>query len=447
VICVLVVGSGATWESPVLTALGSRADLTVLKRCVDVNDLLATATLGQADVAVVGVDAPGLDAAAVEHLRRHRVRAVGVVEPATGTSPEVVRARAARIGVRSLVRADDTDGLLAAVAAAPEPTAVRSSASGGGGRPPSEVSTTTAPAVAPSGRPRSPDGLDGPDGAAPPDDQGSSGGRAVAVWGPAGAPGRTTVAVTLAATLARRGEATLLVDADPWGGTVAQQLGVLDEVSGLLTVARNSAAGDLEQTWLGATRTLEPHLHLVSGLPRADRWAEVRPDAVEHLVELARVAGHVVVDTGFSLEEDELADLGGRPTRNQLTTSTLAVVDEVVVVGNADPVGLARLARGLGDLREVVGPTPVRVVVNRMRPTLGWSERDVLAMVHDFARPASVHFLPDDRATTDKALVTGRHVLDGGDSPLVRAVAELADAVVPTGAPSTGRSRRARRRR
>ena len=41
----------------------------------------------------------------------------------------------------------------------------------------------------------------------------------------------------------------------------------------------------------------------------------------------------------------------------------------------------------------------MRVVVNRMRPTLGWSERDIAGMVEGFARLAGVHFLPDDRAT------------------------------------------------
>ena len=51
----------------------------------------------------------------------------------------------------------------------------------------------------------------------------------MAVWGPTGAPGRTTVAVGLATELASRGRGTLLLDADPYGGAVAQHLGVLDQ--------------------------------------------------------------------------------------------------------------------------------------------------------------------------------------------------------------------------
>ena len=69
----------------------------------------------------------------------------------------------------------------------------------------------------------------------------------------------------------------------------------------------------------------------------------------------ARDHGHVVVDTGFSLEQDPAPDFGSRPGRNQMTLGALDVADEVVVVGTADPVGLSRLARGLVELRDLTG--------------------------------------------------------------------------------------------
>ncbi len=192
-------------------------------------------------------------------------------------------------------------------------------------------------------------------------------------------------------------------------------------------------------------RAVGDHLTVVTGLPRPDRWVEVRAGVVEHLLEVARAHGHVVVDTGFSLEDDPGSDLVTRPGRNHLTLGALDVADEVVVVGSADPVGLARLARGLVELRERRGGAPVRVVVNRMRPTLGWSERDIVGMVEGFSRLAAVHFLPDDRATADRALVSGTSVADLGETELGRAVAAVAEALVP--APSPHRERRARLRR
>jgi hypothetical protein len=84
------------------------------------------------------------------------------------------------------------------------------------------------------------------------------------------------------------------------------------------------------------------------------------------------------------------------------------------------------------------------VVVNRMRPTLGWSEKDIAGMVEGFTRLTGLHFLPEDRPAVDKALVAGRAVVESGDSALGRAVAELADGLAPATAPAatTGRLRR-----
>ena len=73
-ICVLLLAAGEAWESPALADLEAHPGVVVLKRCVDVDDLLASVTSGQSDVAVVSLDAPGLDPATTAHLRRHAVR-------------------------------------------------------------------------------------------------------------------------------------------------------------------------------------------------------------------------------------------------------------------------------------------------------------------------------------------------------------------------------------
>jgi hypothetical protein len=240
------------------------------------------------------------------------------------------------------------------------------------------------------------------------------------------------------------------VDADPYGGAVAQQLGILDEVSGLLAAARLAAGGMLEPRFGSVQRGVGDHLTVVTGLPRPDRWVEVRAGAVEHLLEVAAAHGDVVVDSGFSLESDPAGEFGSRPPRNQMTLAALGQADEVVVVGSADPVGLSRLARGLVEVREVTAGAPVRVVVNRMRSSLGWSEKDIAGMVEGFTRLVGLHFLPDDRPTVDRALVAGRTPAEVGDSPLGRAVGDLVDAVAPGSVPvrsGRGAGRRVRPRR
>jgi MinD-like ATPase involved in chromosome partitioning or flagellar assembly len=400
VLVVLVVAAGAAWESPVLERVNARSGMVVLNRCVDVDELLATSSAGQADAAIVALDAPGLDPAAVDLLHRHQVRVVAVAR-----DTESARTRAARVGIDVLVDDGDLAGLPDAIEAEVDPPSFEP-----------EPEADAVPEMVPRG-------------------------RVVVVWGPAGAPGRTTVATSVAAMLAARGSATTLVDADPYGGAVAQHLGVLDEVSGLLSAARLTGEGALEAGWESCRRALGEHLGVVTGLPRADRWLEVRAGVVEHLLEVGAASGHVVVDTGFSLEDDPSGDLLARPGRNHLTLGALDVADEVVVVGTPDPVGLSRLARGLVDLRDRAAGVPVRVVVNRMRGGLGWSEREVTGMVEGFARLAGVHFVPDDRAAADRALATGAP-LAVGDTEVARALGAVADAVVPPPVSRRGERRR-----
>ncbi len=304
--------------------------------------------------------------------------------------------RATRIGIRALVGDHELAALGDLVAAGEEPE-----------------DTVTRPVDDEPLSPRTPGGV-------------------VTVWGPGGAPGRTTLAIGLAAELART-RRTVLVDADPWGGTVAQQLGIVDEVSGVLAATRLVATGQLGERFGSVQRSLDHRLTVVTGLPRADRWVEVRAGVVDHLLDVARGHGCAVVDTGASLERDAALD-AGRAGRNSMTLEALEAADEVVVVGNADPVGLARLARGLVELREALGPVGapgVRVVVNRMRPTLGWAEQEIAGMLGTLVAPGRLHFLPEDRAAVDRALVAGRSLAEVGDSAVGRALGSVAAAVLP----------------
>ncbi len=410
---VLVAASGAPWETEALDRLNHGGPGLVLhKRCVDLPDLLATAATGLAGVAVVSGSLPGLDADSIGCLARAGVGVV-LVTGAGELGTEAHRLR--RLGAEHLVDAAELGGLAGLVVAA---------------------ATSATSGAAPVGRTGAPPVPTGP--GAP------RAGRLTVVWGPAGAPGRTTVAVGLAAELAARRLAAMLVDADPYAGAVAQHLGVLDEASGLLGAARLANAGRLDAPRLASLARQVGALRVLSGLPRADRWAEVRPAAFDDLLELATtLAGHVVVDVGFSLEREPADPFGAAgPGRNQMTVAAVERADEVVVVGAADPVGLARLARALVEVRELVPDTPLRVVVNRWRPSLGWGVKEIHGMVEGFVTPVGMHVLPDDRRAVDRALMAGSSLVESGDSELRGALAELADAVA--GEPSGTRPRRRR---
>lgn len=381
---VLVLAGGAPWEAEFLTSCAG-AGLTVVARCVDLVDLMAAATLGEAEVAVVDAEGSRLDADAVAHLERHGVRVLAVAPSDAADRLTGLGATAVPAGSAAAVLAAVRD-LGAAGAAGAADRAV----------PVPEVPVEPVPRAA---------------------------GRVVAVWGPTGAPGRSTVALTIAAEAAAGARPVLLVDADANGGTIGQLLGILDEGSGLLAAARKANTGTLDAAALAAcSRGAGNGLSVLTGLPRADRRIEVRAGMLAEVLATAAGRGDVVVDTGFGIAEDD---------RDRMSREALAAADEIVVVGSADPIGLARLVRALTDLRELEPSTPVQVVVNRIRPTLGWSPAEIVGMVEGYLRPRATHLVPEAREELDRAVVTGKSLVELGDSAVRRALAQVALGCFP----------------
>lgn len=260
--------------------------------------------------------------------------------------------------------------------------------------------------------------------------------RVVAVWGPAGAPGRTTIAVTLAAELAVRGLRVCLVDADTYGGTIAPALGLLDEAPGFAAACRLAGsdsldAGELDRIALTYGGTAAP-FRVLTGIGRPHRWPELSRDRVARAIEACRLWSDVViVDTGFNLETDEevSSDLLA-PRRNAATIATLRAADVVVAVGAADPVGLARLLRTHADLLETVTTDRVHVVANRVRASvLGIDPAgQVRQSLERFGGIIDPVLIADDPSAADAALLSARTVVDVAPrSGLREGVAVVAD--------------------
>ena len=437
---VLTALTDTRWESPLVAAL-ERGELgvEVVRRCVDLPDLLATAATGQARAAVLSADLRRLDRDALTRLAAAGVAVVGLVEP--GDEPAERRLR--QLGVHLVLPADAaadvvSTAVLAAVLAM------------------TTLTTLAAVPAVPAGAlgladPRS--ALPRPDvprPAAAEDEPLTSPGRLVAVWGPTGAPGRTTVAVGLASELALLDRSTLLVDADVYGGVVAQLLGLLDESPGLAQACRLANSGALDVPSLAAlARQVAPSLRVLSGITRADRWPELRPAALDAVLELAAALAQVtVVDLGFCLEQDEeLSYDTMAPRRHGATLAVLERADTVVVVGSADPVGLQRLVRGLAELKQAVPAVAPVVVVNRLRASAvpGDSEREVRAALARYAGVPSLTVVPLDVAGIDASVAAGQTLAEASPgSPARRAVQQLAASLV--GAPLPARRRRLLRR-
>lgn len=434
----LLVAVTSTLEAAFVTAVGSSREVVVARRCADVADLLAAAGAGIGTHAVVSSDLPHLERDVVDQLHRLGTVVLGLIAP--GDEPGERRLR--QLGVSEVIPAEasvaEIEQAVAATGHAPRPADLGPGSDDLDARLDAALDGDLDAVRLGDDRPEDPD--DGP-----------RRGAVVAVWGPIGSPGRTTVAVTLAAELAAQGTATLLIDADTYGGSVAQVLGLLDDTPGLATAARAAEQGTLDVP--GLTRRapeVAPGLRVLTGLPRADRWPEVRDAAMEHILEISRlVADVVVVDCGFSIEADEeLSFDTAAPRRNATTLTTLEAADHLVLVGSGDPVGLQRIVRALGELALVPAPPPV-IAVNKVRasaagPRPASAIRDVLSR---FSGVEELTIIPDDRDACDAAMLAGRSLVEHApSSPARQAVTELARRLFPDRvAPPRARRNRFRR--
>jgi len=400
-------------------------------RCYDLGDLLAVAAAGQAEAAVVAAGTRWLDRDALARLGAAGL-VVGGVAPA---GDEAGERRLRQLGLLVASEVDPPDALVdqARAALAAEP---------------GEEEEASPPSPDEDASPPSPDHVAG---------QPESDARHVlaAVWGPKGAPGRTTVAVNLAFEAAAAGGEVLLVDADTYGGAVAQTLGFLDDAPGLGWAARLAGRGELDvlRLWQSVRRAAPGGPRVLPGLPRAELWTEVRPGTWEAMLELFRAAFPVtVIDAGFCLEEDEeLLYDQVRLRRNAVTRLAVEQADLVVAVARADPVGLHAFIRGYQDLRDLGVPASrVRVVVNQLRPGMFGGDRpaeQVRSALRRYVGVEPVAVVPYDRAGVDTVLLAGQALREAWPGcPAQVALARLAAVLFPAPAAPPRHARRRSRR-
>ncbi|GAB3600922.1 AAA family ATPase [Microbacterium tumbae] len=280
--------------------------------------------------------------------------------------------------------------------------------------------------------------------------------RVIAVWGPHGAPGRTTVAVQLAAELARAGHRTALVDADTVAPAISLLLGLSDEAPGIAAACRRAELGGLDAAELSriasTVETSGGGIEVLGGVNRPTRWPELSAARLSAALHACREwADRVVVDVSaaFDADEEVTRDLEG-PRRHAATTAALRSADEIIAVAAADPLGIARFLRDHAELRGIAAGSPVRIVVNKVRPgPLGIDARgQVRRTLERFAGITDVAFLPHDQRAADAALLHARPIADVTPrSPLaagIRRLVAASDAGIVTAGSSRGSSRAVR---
>ena len=366
-------------ESLVVQAVTAIPDTVVVRRCRDIVELRAIAHAAQVDAVVVDAGLRGLDREVVTNLSSVGVRLVAL--DADGTS------ELAELGL-SVV--DDLSELSEALKGSIQPEI----------RPDRSMST------------------------------GHGSGRIVVVWGPVGSPGRTTVAIELAASLSRRSEDVMLVDLDTTGPSVAQLLGLIDDTSGVAAAARLAAQCKLAPADLaGLAVSVPAGPRVLVGLPATERWTELRAASIEEVLRCARATvPWTIVDIGAAIEGDDSDWVDpDAPQRYAAARMTLATADVVLCVGRTDPVGLTRFLRELPKVQSLAPTAVFELALSRSQTRA--DSRQGKDLTHDIAG-VSPWVLPDDAKPVRRAQLMGVPVgeLSGG-SPLVAAVDRLADHI------------------
>jgi Flp pilus assembly CpaE family ATPase len=185
----------------------------------------------------------------------------------------------------------------------------------------------------------------------------------IAVAGGHGSPGRTTVAINVAAALGAAAP-TVLADLDLSSPTVTAYLD-LDPSRNICTLAH--AVREDTIAWSRALAEelqplgrRSPSGRVLGGLPKRELRATISPRFVERLVgELARQYRFVILDLGAELMGTDAAASGHR--------AVLASANATLVVASADLIGLwhARTALGVLTSQLQIDPTSLSLVINR----------------------------------------------------------------------------------
>jgi Flp pilus assembly protein, ATPase CpaE len=399
----------STADLDALVAEAARFGHRVVVAGADADALAPRIAAAKPEVVIAAASAPHLSARLVAACDAHGVRLVVVGD----ASRE--RRFAASLGVVDPVPGPATWTLLAPGYAL-------------GAAPPVDVPRPDIPAAPSSAPPPEPVGpLVGAAGAPP-----STRGAVVAVWGPHGAPGRTSLAISLAGELAAVGHTVALADADTHAAAIAPSLGLLDEAPGFAAACRLASTGSLDNAELDrVASTHRDGFRVLTGIGRPARWPELTAERVAGVLDAVRGwAGITVVDVAASLEQDEeLRSDVAAPRRNAATLEALRRADRVVAVGAADAIGLARLLRGHSELLEHVAPEAVSVVVTKVRASAVGLDPggQVRATLERFGGFAPRQLVPWDPAAFDAALLSGRSLAGAAPrSPARAAIRKLA---------------------
>ena len=238
----------------------------------------------------------------------------------------------------------------------------------------------------------------------------------IAVWGSAGAPGATTLAMGVARELAKS-RPTVLIDANFLAPSVSELLGLPGDQSGLLgalRVARNDGP-----PWESVLAWAEPapnssSLRVVSGI-RAGGLGRLEAGAMEALLE-------TILAKGLAVVGDVRCSLGAGEQTPEKTGvgAILGQARQVFWVSRATDLGVSRLVRDRNLLSELTDDAKNSILLRASEHSDGVGFREAAEALWGFTGCSDICSLPDWKSPVYGAWLTGLlHGFRGvGQSPL-----------------------------
>jgi hypothetical protein len=229
----------------------------------------------------------------------------------------------------------------------------------------------------------------------------------LAVWGTAGAPGATTLAIGLSFELAKS-RPTLLIDADFLAPSVGELLGVSRDSPGLLGALRVARNDNPPWDSIRACAAPAPHnasLHVMSGI-RPGSLGRLEAAGVSTLIDSALSSGvTVVVDLKCALGDSE-------PTPEKAATEAiLRKAQHLLWVGMGSDLGVSRLVREWTLLEEKTEDLDQRVLLRTSAGSSESSFRESSAAVWGFTGCSDISELPAQKDLSDTSELA--ELLDG----------------------------------
>ena len=222
----------------------------------------------------------------------------------------------------------------------------------------------------------------------------------IAVSGPHGSTGKTTVAINLALELAAERSRVLLIDGDLQASAIANHFLLADLPAGLPGAIRIASQNrfDLEQLERLSVEVRKSKLVIMPGYSSAPEQG-IPNEAMLGILEVARQSfDYTVIDLGSIQTSSSVATL--------FTESVYAIADRRLFVCLADPIGIFRLLATEQKLLEI--STSSELIVNRVRNSvIASARREIAITLQRLSQLEVASYLPDDPQQIDQAMRTG----------------------------------------